>query len=648
VPEYRTITALLPRIATGTLLILLVGTFISNNDVTGSLNKPMYVGILALGFAITAMFLHSHRSTWLDAVLALLSSGGLIWGIWTIERTWLLGPFWEGFGQSVAIGVLVLLLFLGTISQPPTLLRLRPQTLSRWVRLGLGLIVVICCVCDLLALIRTFDFMPIVSNNVNEINDVLGPVVGNTPDSTFIPQYTALYGWLFVPLGHLLSPNALVGTIAIFFSLLDIACVLLAIWITRRALGTRGFILAIALVVPITYVTSSAGEISSIASLFQELPIRLLSGFIIAALGLNDLVLLYRGTLRIRYVLLLGVVCGVVAWNSQDFGLAAAGVYGMMILLGATHCVRWRALGVWCAGLLIGVASYPLFLLAIGSPLNLGFVGAFIELFASGFGSVPIQVPGPVLIIMPIVACSAAAGWALLRSRHREGARPDAVLDRATITLTFVGTWSAICMVYYVNRAFAAGQLQTMLLPCGVCVGALFSILIHSDEFAALTRPGSARTLWNVVSSKVAMIPIGIFVSLCISSALLTPNPIVAVTDLVNPPPKNSYSDFGIPQLISEVRLAQTYTSDRSGELTYLGESFNYVSLATHLQSNALFFPESSPKVTQIQCQYLRSHHSQWMILSPYSVHAYGTGACGIYRPVALQGLILGQLQELR
>ena len=78
------------------------------------------------------------------------------------------------------------------------------------------------------------------------------------------------------------------------------------------------------------------------------------------------------------------------------------------------------------------------------------------------------------------------------------------------------------------------------------------------------------------------------------------------------------------------------------------GESFNYVSLATHVQSNALFFPESSPKVTQIQCQYLRSHHSQWMILSPCSVHAYGTGACGIYRPVALQGLILGQLQELR
>src|ERR1700693_93964 len=254
--EYRTITTLLPRIAAGTLLILLAGTFISNNDVTGGLNKPMYLGILALGFAITATFLRSQRSTWLDTALIVLSSCGLVWGIWTIERPGLIGPFWDCFGESVAIGVLALLLVLWAMLAPIV----RPQNLARWVRLGLGLAVVICCVCDLLSLIRTLDFMPIVSNNVNEVNDVLGPVVGNAPDSTYIPQYTALYGWLFVPVGHLLSPHALVGSIAIFFSLLDIACVLLAAWITRRALGTRGFLVAIAFVVPITSVTSSAGR----------------------------------------------------------------------------------------------------------------------------------------------------------------------------------------------------------------------------------------------------------------------------------------------------------------------------------------------------------------------------------------------------
>ena len=647
-PEQRAIITLLPRVACGTLLILLAGTFVSNNDVTGSLNKPMYLGILVLGFALTALFLYSQRSTWLDSLLAILASVGLVWGIVTIERLWLIGPFWNGFGESVAIGVLVMLVILAAIWPPPTLQFLRSPTVVRWASLGLGLIVVICCACDLLSLIRTFDFMAIVSNNVNEINDVLGPAVGNTPDAGYIPQYTALYGWLFVPLSHLLSPNALVGSIAIFFSLLDVVCVVLAIWITRRALGSRGYILAIAFVVPMTFVTSSAGDISSIASLFQELPIRLLSGFIIAAIGLNDLVLLYRGTLRIRHVLIVGIVCGLVAWNSQDFGVAAAGVYGLMILVGATRAVRWRALGVWIAGLLLGAVSYPLFVLAIGSPLDLGFVGAFIKLFATGFGSVPIQVPGPVLVVMPIVVCSAAVGWALLRARHRVGSRADAVLDRATITLAFVGTWSALCMVYYVNRAFAAGQLQTMLMPCGVCIGALFSILVHTDASSSPAQTGRGRALWAVVSGRVAMLPVGVFVSLCFASALLTPTPIAAASNLVNPSPANSYANFGFPQLISAVRLAQTYTSGRPGELTYLGESFNYIALVTRVQSSALFFPEVSPEVTQIQCQYLQTHHSQWMILSPYSVHAYGTGACGLYKPVALRGLIIGQLQELR
>jgi hypothetical protein len=641
VPEYRTITTLLPRIATGTLLILVAGTFISNNDATGSLNKPMYVGILALGFAITAMFLRSHRSTRLDTALALLSSGGLIWGIWTIERPPLLAHFWGGFGERVAIGVLVLLLLLGTMSHP--------QDLSRRVRLGLGVIVAIFCVCDLIALIRTFSFMPFVSNNAYEINDMLGPVAGNAPDSTFIPQYTSLYGWLFVPFKHLLSPMAFVGAMAIFLTVLSVVTVLLAIWIVKRVIGTHGFLLPIALVVPITFVTSHlAGDQSSIASFFQELPIRLFAGFIVAAVGLNDLSLLYRGAVRRGHLVLIGALCGVVAWNSQDFGLAAASVYGMMILLGAKHVVRRRALGAWCAGLLIGVSSYPLFLLAIGSPLNLGFAGAFVKLFASGYGLAPIQVPGPVLVIMPIIVCSTAVGWALLLSRQRDGARADALLDRATITLTFVGTWSAICLVYYVNRAFAAGQLQTMLLPCGICVGALVSILIHTDEFAALTQPRSAQTLWARLYSKVVMIPLGVLVSLCFSSVLLTPNPVVAVTNLVNPSPMNSYSDSGILQIMSAVRLAQTYTSHRPGQLTYLGDSFNYVLLATHVPSSALFFPISKSSLTQVQCQYLRSHHSRWMVLSRGGVLAYGTGACGLYRPVALQGLMLGQLQELK
>ena len=629
------------------MLILLVGTFSSNNDVTGALNKPIYLGVLVLGIAITVVFLRSHRSMRLDAAIALLASAGLIWGIWTIERPQLLGYYWEGFGYRVALSIVALLLLLGTV--------FRPQPMATWLRIGVGAIVAICCVCDVLSLIRTFDYMAFISNNLNEINDILGPVAGNAPDSKFIPQYTALYGWLFVPLKHALSPTTLVGTIAIFLTLLNVATVILAIRIVRRVVGIRGILLPIALTVPITYVTSHfAGDQSSIASLFQELPIRLFAGFIVAALGLKDLALLYRGVVRSRRLVLIGALCGIVAWNSQDFGLAAAGVYGVMILFGTMSSARRRALGLWGAGLVLGGLSYPLFLLAIGSAPNLGYIGAYIKLFGSGLGTAPMQVPGPVLIVMPIIVCSTAVGWALMRLRRGEKAGAGELLDEATVTLTFVGTWSTICLAYYVNRAFAAGQLQTMLLPCGVCIAALLSIALRADDFKSLWQTGSAPSLRVRLFSKAKVAPLGIFVCLCFAAALLTANPILAVKNLFQPPPMTGYDTYDLPKILSAVGVARRYTSDKVGVLTYLGESFNYVSLATHVRSSAVLFPYSFDAadkdigVTQIECDYLHDHHSQWMVLSLDGLSAFGPDTCGIYRAVAVRGVAYGQLQELK
>ena len=248
----------------------------------------------------------------------------------------------------------------------------------------------------------------------------------------------------------------------------------LAVWMAKRVLADKGWILALALVVPITYVTSHVtGDISSIGSLFQELAIRLLSGFLIAAVGLHDLVLMYRGTLRVRRLVAIGALCGLVAWNSQDFGVAAMAAYGLMVLVVPTSSIRWRALGSWLGGLAIGLALYPLFLLAIGSPLNLSFVGAFAKLAGSGLGSAPIQVPGPVLVVVPIIICATATGWALIVARRRRRTSDDVLLNRAAIALAFVGTWSTAGLAYYMNRGYAAAQLQTMLLPCGVCVACL-------------------------------------------------------------------------------------------------------------------------------------------------------------------------------
>jgi hypothetical protein len=644
VAEYRTLTSLVPRIAAGTLLMLVAATYLTGNNKSGAFNKPIYVGILLIALVVAAIFLRRPHSGAFDVALAVLASLGLVWGIATIERPQLASAgYWLGFGGKVAIGVAVLLLILGALP--------RPQSYPAPARIALGVIVVACCLCDLTGAIRTIDYMPYVNNNLNEINDVLGPAAGKIPESTFIPQYSALYGWLFVPLQHVLSPAGLVAAMSIFFTLLGIATVGLAVWIVRRALGTKGIVLPLALVVPLTFVTSPlAGDVSSIASLFQELPIRLFSGFAIIAVGLGDLVLLYRGSLRPRHLLLIGALCGVIAWNSQDFGVAATVVYGLMVLACSMPPARIRAFGLWAAGLVVGVASYPLFLLAIGSPLNLSFVAVYVKLFGSGIGAAPIQVPGPVLIVVPIIFCATASGWALLRLRRREAATPDAQLDIATVTLALVGTWSAVCLVYYINRAYAPGQLQTMLLPCAVCVAAMLAVVLHAPGVHTVLdrKPGRFQARW---SDRLKLIPVGIFVCLCFASALRTTNPVAAARDLLNPAPGSGYINYDLPDVIAAVDRAKAYTAQRTGQLTYLGESFNYVSLATRVPSNAILYPfplAAITSVTQIECQYLRDHHSQWMVLSANGVEAFGSSACGIYHAVDVPGLAFGQLQELR
>jgi hypothetical protein len=223
------------------------------------------------------------------------------------------------------------------------------------------------------------------------------------------------------------------------------------------------------------------------------------------------------------------------------------------------------------------------------------------------------------------------------------------------VTLTFVGTWASISLVYYINRAYAAGQLQTMLLPCGVCVASLVALVARTDEFKALWQPKTGSTIWATWSAKGVMLPTAIFVCLCFAATLLTTDPIQATRNLVDPPAADGYTTYDLPQVIAAVDAAQRFTADRGGELTYLGESFNYVSLVTHVPSNAVLFgfpfseiaSVAQTQVTQIECRYLKGHRSTWLVLSVNGVTGFGDSVCGIYHSVNAPGLAFGQLQEL-
>ncbi len=206
-----------------------------------------------------------------------------------------------------------------------------------------------------------------------------------------------------------------------------------------------------------------------------------------------------------------------------------------------------------------------------------------------------------------------------MRIRRRDDVPEDALLDRATITLTFVGTWAAITLLYYVNRAFAGGQLQTMLLACGVCVGTVLAVALRTDEFKALWHPKTGSTWRATLSDKTRLVPVGVFVGLCFASLLLTTGPIAATRSLVDPPAVDGYTTEELPQLIAAVDAAERFTSDKGGDLTYLVESFNYVQLVTHVPSGALLYgypysiiqSSAQAQVARIECRYLHDHRSR-------------------------------------
>jgi len=80
--------------------------------------------------------------------------------------------------------------------------------------------------------------------------------------------------------------------------------------------------------------------------------------------------------------------------------------------------------GFWLTGPAVAWRSYPLFLLAIGSPLNLSFVGAFAKTRRSGFGSAGrYRCPVRSLWSFPIIISATAAGMGPIAARPRAHVR---------------------------------------------------------------------------------------------------------------------------------------------------------------------------------------------------------------------------------
>jgi hypothetical protein len=202
--------------------------------------------------------------------------------------------------------------------------------------------------------------------------------------------------------------------------------------------------------------------------------------------------------------------------------------------------------------------------------------------------------------------------------------------------LAFVGTWSTLGFLYYVNRSYASGQLQVLLMPSGVLLVALASLA--ADERKQLLRSGStgARRSRRI---SLCLFPVALLVSVGFGALLQSPNPVRAARDLTNPPAGYGFDSQLIP--MAKVRAAEAFATSRGGSLGYFGDSGNYIHLVTGLPNIQLFddpaqFAES-PTIRREGCRYLAAHATTFLLVSPTDLRPLDL--CGLYAPVAAPDL---------
>jgi hypothetical protein len=639
--DYGALSLLLPRITAVTVAWFVALALMRQSSVSKTWDKAMFAGSIALAVLLSISFLaRPPRKVVGTTTMAfsVCATVGLLVGVGRVERPVLTTNFWEGFGASVAIVALIVALYLWT--------ELDRIQASKTLHTLLNVAIAVLAACDLLSLLRTLPFMVSATNNWYMLNDMLAPAAGRVPYGNFVPGYIGLYGWILVPFHHMLAPYHLAELATLLLSAFGMMSVLLAVTVAYRSMSSPAFWVAAGLVVPLTCVTvlHFGAPQSSIGSYFQNLPYRMFPAMLLSLLGIEELARLRRGIVRTWHLLALGALAGLVLWNTLDFGLAVVVAYALVLAVSLPQTRRWMLLSSWCGGLVGGFALYPLLSLLTHHPVRLAYFGLFLRAFAGGYNHELIQVPGPVLVVLPILLSSAAVGWCLLWRQRTPTDSAPAVFDRTVLTLALIGTWGMFGFSDYLNQSYANNQLQILLLPCGVCLVALVSLAVQ-ERNQLLLSPDTPRS----VHVSLSLFPVALMIAIGFGAILQTPNPVQVVRDLRDPSAVNQADsvNFGTTLVaLDQVREAQSYAKLRHGSLGYFGGNGNYVQLWTGLPNLNLYDTDfqfaTSSTIRRDGCNYLKVHSTTFLLVpsaevayaSELSVQGITPYLCGLYRPI--------------
>lgn len=494
-----------------------------------------------------------------------------------------------------------------------------------------------------------------VHHNEYVINDFLAIKAGNFPFETYIPQYQTLYSFLsLLYVGLEIDQFINVGLVTMFIA--SVITVLIAIHLVKKTLPSNSWMISSLIVIPLTLVSPFPNRrdvYGTIAAHLSAVSGRLFMCVLILFFFYKSFTSTQQEKKRNLILIFTGFLTGLNLWSNQDFSLSV--ILTMLTLIWIFSEKKYNSIilnySFLVFGILFGISILPILYNLFNHDINFTYVGLITEAYLSGYGSKK-MLPGPVFLIFPLLISLVVSHlYMFSRLKYIKSFEFKQMKQNSILGIIF-GSWSVLGFVYYLNLSSTSIQLQIILLPLSVALGAFIGNLVLMDQnmnnLSVLNLLKEKRFYFNNKFYK------SVFISLIIafpfSTILSISNPInefIRISESQNIP---RWPTQTLNKNIENVLTANDYAEENNGKLVYFGYLGNYLSLKTGVQSGILF---NNPKEIlvgglenreDISCSYLKEINPEYIVIDdlfdgfssgnniPYPLIDIGeTGLCGEY-----------------
>jgi len=547
--------------------------------------------------------------------------------------------FWLGFGPCILISTFIIIPAIFTIYSW--------KQLNRKIQILVNVIACLILVCLIPALFQGGNSIIDRGSSEYNINENLAVAAGHFPYVDFIPQYGTLYSWLTAPLKGHLDVDGLVTASLYMMSIGAFIAIAIGVWLLYKAMDGRSLGLAILLVVPLTSIAQFPNRkvySGTIYALLSQLPVRILPGMILA-LFLFKIIIKNQSGISVSKIVL-SFFAGLTIWLNQDFAFLS-GLITIFILMFYMKKFRHAILIFTAFG--FGIFSYPAVLIFFGKQIRPEYIGFFATQYKSGFMAEPIIMPGPILIVLPlIISLVVASFYILIRDRYFK-VLIDQSAKLAILTTAYFSIWSLGGFLYYLNRSYASGQMQILLLPISVASASFFGYIFGKELNIPWTiKNFFAASNWTTVKFKRNMYYLicAIMMALPLASIIAFPNPKIELERLSKASINNTWPKTNLTDSINDSIFGLSLAKKDNMKIAFYGASSNYIELATGIDSiNIYNSPWDMPvtnKTIQVGCERILASMPDIIVLgdeAPALFRFSENTLCGKYAITNISGL---------